>query len=232
MILAMNLKNNWKKITKWAVLGVLAVLGLGFFVRVAVWEGDYYARMEGSERVAAITAEPEVEELVEVKPTETEVVEYTVAPDRPRYLTIEKLGVYNARVIAVGINSKGELGTPNNIFDIGWYDASGKPGHGGTMLLDGHNGGPNIHGVFKDLPSLVQGDIVKIERGDGTVFKYKVVENYSVLLSEANVEMNTAMRSPESGRESLTLISCTGEWSQAQGTYLSRQFTRAVLVTE
>lgn len=225
----MNLDKGWRKTVKWVGLGLVVVLIAGFFLRVAIWENDYYARMEGSERAAAVETEPE-EELVEVEPTETEVAEWTVAPDRPRYLTIEKLGVYKARVIPMGINSRGELSTPNNIFDVGWYESSGKPGHGGTMLIDGHNGGPNVLGVFKNLPSLENGDVIEVERGDGVVFRYAVVENVSVPLAESDIYMNTAMHSPEQGRESLTLISCTGEWSQSQGTYLSRQFTRAVLV--
>lgn len=225
----MNLDKGWRKTVKWVGLGLVVALIAGFFLRVAIWENDYYARMEGSERAAAVETEPE-EELVEVEPTETEVAEWTVAPDRPRYLTIEKLGVYKARVIPMGINSRGELSTPNNIFDVGWYESSGKPGHGGTMLIDGHNGGPNVLGVFKNLPSLENGDVIEVERGDGVVFRYAVVENVSVPLAESDIYMNTAMHSPEQGRESLTLISCTGEWSQSQGTYLSRQFTRAVLV--
>lgn len=225
----MNLDKGWRKTVKWVGLGLVVVLIAGFFLRVAIWENDYYARMEGSERAAAVETEPE-EELVEVEPTETEVAEWTVAPDRPRYLTIEKPGVYKARVIPMGINSRGELSTPNNIFDVGWYESSGKPGHGGTMLIDGHNGGPNVLGVFKNLPSLENGDVIEVERGDGVVFRYAVVENVSVPLAESDIYMNTAMHSPEQGRESLTLISCTGEWSQSQGTYLSRQFTRAVLV--
>ena len=227
----MSLKINLsvKQIVKWVALGVVAALLLVFFVRVATWEDAYYREMEGSERAESVEQEEE-EELVEVEPTEEEVYEYTVAPDRPRYLTIEKLGVYNARVIAVGINAQGELGTPNNIFDVGWYESSGKPGAGKTMLIDGHNGGPHVHGVFKDLPSLVAGDIIVVERGDGVKYHYKVVENKSVPLAESDAYMKTAMRSPEAGKESVTLISCTGEWSQAQGTYLSRQFTRAILI--
>ena len=41
--------------------------------------------------------------------------------------------------------------------------------------------------------------------------------------------MTTAFTSPVPGTEALTLISCVGEWSQVQQTYLSRQFVRAVL---
>lgn len=227
-ILGMSLKNSWKTIAKWAIWAVVAILFLVFLIRVAVFENDYYNSKQGSERDI-----PEMisagDELDEEKPEEDEVREYTVAPDRPRYLTIEKLGVANARVLAMGVNTEGELDTPRNIFDVGWYEGSGKPGQGGTLVIDGHNGGPHVHGVFKNLPDLVAGDIIKIERGDGLVFRYEVVENVAVLLEESNDYMATAMRSPENGKESVTLISCTGEWSQMQQTYLSRQFTRAVL---
>jgi LPXTG-site transpeptidase (sortase) family protein len=115
---------------------------------------------------------------------------------------------------------------------VGWYVNSGLPGKGGTMLIDGHNGGPHVHGVFKDLPILESGDLIIVERGDGEKFTYSVVDNKEVPLSESDVYMATAMKSPEAGKESVTLISCTGEWSQSQGTYLSRQFARAVLVKD
>lgn len=228
----MSLKiKGWRKITKWAVWSVLALLFLVFLIRVATFEASYYAEKEGSERAVAETVEPE-EELIEEEPTEQEVREYTVAPDRPRYLTVEKIGVNKARILPMGVNSKGELATPNNIFDVGWYEASGKPGQGGTMIIDGHNGGPHVLGVFKNLPNLVEGDIITVERGDGVIYKYKVVENKSVLLSESDAYMSVAARSPEAGKESVTLITCTGDWDSVRGTFMSRQFTRAVLVEE
>ncbi|MBQ3413539.1 class F sortase [Candidatus Saccharibacteria bacterium] len=222
--------NGWRGVLKWGVMILVGVAFLVFFIRVVTFEDAYFKEKHGSERAVAEETTEQDEELIEVKPTEEEVVEYTVAADRPRYLSIEKLGVEKARVLPVGINSDGELGTPNNIFDVGWYESSGKPGQGKTMLIDGHNGGPHVHGVFKDLPSLGSGDRIVVERGDGAVFTYIVVENIEVPLDRSDVYMATAMKSPESGKESLTLISCTGEWSQAQGTYLSRQFTRAVLL--
>ena len=225
----MSLKiKGWRKITKWAVWSALGVLLLGFFIRVATFEANYYGEKEGSERAVAERVNEEGE-LIEVEPTEDEVRQYTVAPDRPRYLTIEKLGINKARILPMGVNDKGELDTPNNIFDVGWYEASGKPGLGGTMIIDGHNGGPHVLGVFKSLPSLAEGDIITVERGDGVIYNYKVVESTTVALSESDEYMATAARSPERGKESVTLISCTGEWSQQQGTYLSRQFVRAVL---
>lgn len=227
----MSLKiKGWRKIVKWSVWALLAILLIVFLVRVLVFENNYYGEKEGSERSAAIVNEGT--DLDETEPTDDEVKEYTVAPDRPRYLTVEKLGVKNARVLPMRVNTSGELDTPRNIFDVGWYEASGKPGQGGTLMIDGHNGGPHVHGVFKNLPDLATGDIIKIERGDGAVFNYKVVENKTVPLEDSDAYMSAAARSPEPGTESVTLITCTGEWSSKQQTYLSRQFTRAILVDE
>ena len=230
--MSLSFSHNRKRLIKWIGYGLIVLVVAFFFIRVAVWEHGYYKQKEGSER-AIVAGEPESEpeeELIEIPPTENEVTEYVVAPERPRYLTIEKLGIYNARILPMGINARGELATPNNIFDVGWYNASGLPGMGGTMVIDGHNGGPNVHGVFKELPSLQSGDIISVQRGDGVVFRYRVVENNAVSLQDSNAYMLTAMRSPIVGEESVTLISCTGEWSQVQRTYLSRQFTRGVLV--
>ena len=224
----MSLKiGNGREIFKWVVIILLAGLFLVFFLKTAIWENIYYNDKEGSARAIAIEMD---EELVEVAPSATEVEEYRVAADRPRYLSIDALGISKARVLPMGVNAAGELSTPNNIFDVGWYYNSGKPGKGGTLLIDGHNGGPHVQGVFKALPSLQEGDIITIERGDGEIFKYSVVENNTIALSDANDYMATAIRTPTMGRESLTLISCAGEWSDQQKTYMSRQFVRAILV--
>lgn len=231
MILAMSLKiKGWRSIVKWSIWGLLGVLLLIFLIRVTIFEHNYYSEKEGSERAVAVEAEAEQEELVEIEPTTEEKKEYNVAADRPRYLSIAKIGVEKARILPMGVNARGELATPSNIFDVGWYDASGKPGQGGTMIIDGHNGGPHVLGVFKNLPNLAAGDLIAIERGDGVVFQYSVVENKTVPLAESDSYMKTAAQSPVAGKESVTLISCTGEWSQQQKTYLSRQFTRAILV--
>lgn len=219
---------GWRKITKAIVWFVLIVVFSVFLIKVMVFEHNYYNEKEGSERAVA-EVEYEEQALDENKPTESETAEYSVSPDRPRYLSIDKLDIKNARILPMGINSKGELNTPVNIFDVGWYEGSSKPGKGGTLVIDGHNGGPTKFGVFKKLPGLVQGDVIVIERGDGAKFKYKVVENNTVSLNEADAYMSIASTSPVSGKESLTLISCTGDWLSERRTYSSRQFLRAVI---
>ncbi|MBQ3430712.1 class F sortase [Candidatus Saccharibacteria bacterium] len=215
-------------IEKIVLFVVLILLGI-FFVRIAIWEHNYYTEMEGKPRATAETVSSDSGELDETPVTEEQIREHIVPADHPRYLSIQKLGIKNARILSEGLKSNGELDTPVGIFDVGWYSSSGTPGSGRPILLDGHNGGPNVVGVFKYLNQLYSGDTFTIERGDGEIFTYEVVENKEVPLSESDDYMGTALSSPLPGRESVTLISCTGEWSQTQNTYLSRQFVRAVI---
>lgn len=224
----MNLEKSRTLISK-ILLGIILFLLTFFFARTAIWEHNYYHEKEGLPRAVANLVEEVVQEVSEEEPTEQEIREHTVAPDEPRYLSIAKLGIRNARILKMGINQNGELDTPYSIFDVGWYGQSSKPGTNGVLVMDGHNGGPNVEGVFKHINQLYAGDEIVIERGDGQLFTYKVVDNQEVSLADADAYMTKAFQSPVPGRESLTLISCIGEWSQVQQTYLSRQFTRAVL---
>ncbi len=228
MIMIMSLKiRSWRRVVKWTLWGVVGFLFLFFLVKTATYEDWYYSTKEGSER-AVVAMAPSEEELVEEEPTVDEVDAYMVEENKPRYLTVEKLGINKARILPMGVNTLGELAVPDNIFDVGWYEESGLPGYGGTLVIDGHSGGPHVMGVFRNLPDLVDGDRIEVERGDGQVFVYRVVDAKTVALAEADAYMAVAAKSPEPGRESVTLISCTGEWSDQRQTYLSRQFVRAV----
>lgn len=220
---------SWKTIAKQIIWGVIILVIAIYIIRIATWENSYYKSKEGSKRApSAYVATPET--VDETEPTENEIAEYTVPASHPRYLIIDKLGLHHSRVIQVGVKSNNQLGTPTNIFDVGWYNASATPGSGGTIVMDGHNGGPTKIGVFKYLPVLEEGDIIKIERGDGKIFSYSVVENVAIDLSSANDYMTEALVSPTPGVESLTLITCSGDWSSSASTYLSRQFVRATLI--
>lgn len=224
----MNLKTKrWKKIIPITLGVILGGLLIAFFIRVATWEAGYYAEKEGSER-----ATPEItrtDALDETPIPEEKIIDYTVPPEYPRYLIISKLGI-KARVKTVGTLANGEVGTPNNIFDVGWYNGSSRPGFGGKILIDGHNGGPRVSGVFKRLPELSQGEIISVERGDGQTFDYRITENHAVEVKAANEEMRKVFK--PTGTETLVLITCTGKWDDANETYESRQFVYAELVTE
>lgn len=159
--------------------------------------------------------------------------EWIVAPDEPRYMTIERLGIVNARVVGLGIKvgTENQLDDPNNIHDVGWYNESAKPGHEvvGNIagLYDGHNTGYYKDGVFAYLNTLTVGDLIKIERGDGEVFNYEVHEVAMPLLEE--IDMTLMRQSAIDGIEGLNIISCGGDWDESRGTYTHRVTIRATL---
>ena len=212
---------------------ILLIFIVGIAVRITTWENQYYKSEEGKERIAPRSAGDISTDSTDVDETvipQDEVAAYTVAADKPRYLTIEKISVHNARILPVNIDIKGAMQVPRSIFDVGWYVKSVAPGTKGTSILDGHNGGPTMQGVFKNLNLLEKGDHITIEMGDGTKYTYQVYENITVPLAEAKQKMSSLAVSPVSGIESISLITCTGEWSDLQKTYLSRQFLRAVRI--
>lgn len=169
-------------------------------------------------------------ELDESTVTDAKKDAHTVAPQLPRYLSIPSLGIEKARVLGVGVKDNGELDTPRNIHDVGWYEKSATPGSGSSaLLLDGHNGGPTKGGVFERLPELKKGDTITLERGDGQRFTYEVKENITMDVNELNSGgMKRMSESASDTAEGLNLISCTGNWVPAQQTYDKRVTVRAV----
>lgn len=227
------MKKNLKKYIPRIFFIIIGIILAGCTIRVALWEKQYYAEKEGSERAVAVSGDVETigdgNETSEEEITEQQRVEYTVAPEKPRYIYVDKLGISKARVLEVGVNAKGQMQTPKSIHDAAWYNGSDLPGTGGTAVFDGHNGAGS-KGIFKELNKLKVGDLIKIEMGDGKVYTYRVHENVEIKLSEADKHMAEMMRSPVDGQESITIISCSGEYSLQQKTYLSRQFVRATRV--
>jgi len=143
-----------------------------------------------------------------IKPTASQLHNYVVAPTLPRYLIIPKLGV-DASILPIGINPGGSLGTPNNVFNTAWYDKSSKPGQKGAMLIDGHISSWTTHGVFYGLNTLLPGDIIDVQGGNGAIFTYKVVKTQ--IYNSNNVNMSAALLPIDPTKPGLNLISCTGE---------------------
>lgn len=143
-----------------------------------------------------------------VRPSTHVVSSYAVGPTMPRYLDIPKLGVH-ARVLSLGILNNGALATPNNVFDVGWYNESSLPGQPGVTLIDGHVSSWTAHGVFYGIKTLAAGDQIQIERGDGQVITYQVVSHQ--IYDHNNMDMHTALQPVDPTTTGLNLITCTGD---------------------
>ena len=218
-----------RKILRTFLLIILFVVGI-----VCVFFGIQYFLVSPT---SPFDSEPLYEartDLDNIKPTDIEVETYMVAPDKPRYMIINKISVYGARVVEVGMDGQeNRLGDPANVHDVGWFNQSAKPGAPGSKqtagLYDGHNTGAYSRGVFYRLSELASGDTIIIERGDGKRLTYEVRESSLVKLEE--VDMAKMMETAVEGVEGLNIISCGGEWDRTAGTYTHRVLIRAVLAS-
>ncbi len=150
--------------------------------------------------------DPEVqtgEHPSEVPPTLDQYKEFAVGAAFPRYVRIPAIGV-NARVRQVGLNSENKLQSPANVFDVGWYNRSARPGSEGTMLVTAHVSGPSIAGVFGNLHKLQPGNLIEIEQGSGKKVQYKVV--VAKQIEDGEFELSQAMRAVDPAKPSLNLV--------------------------
>lgn len=139
------------------------------------------------------------------------LADYKVAPDLPRAIYIDKIGVA-AKILPMGVNTDNTLQSPETASDVGWYSGSAKPGKPGAMLFDGHSSETGTHyGIFGNLISLVTGDHITIEKGDGTKITYKVAS--TKIISVADFKMNEMMTPYGGAAQGLNIITCTGKWT-------------------
>lgn len=140
---------------------------------------------------------------------------YQVAPDLPRAIYIEKLGIA-ARTLHMGVNSDGTVQAPINVYDAGWYTGSVKPDQNGAVFVDAHSSGSSQQGLFGKLNKLAVGDIVQIETGDGGRILYKVAHKETVKLE--NVDMKKALKPYGDAKKGLNLMTCAGQWTNDNST--------------
>ena len=161
----------------------------------------------------------------ETKPSAHAVAAYSVAPDKPKYITIPSLGV-NARVIEVGVTKNNSVGAPSNTSDTAWFNQSAKPGQNGASFIDGHVLGPIHGGVFANLKNIQDGAQIIITMGDNTTYNYTVKK--TAIISKDAIDMNSMLRSVDPAKQGLNLMTCTGTYITSQATYNNRFIVYAV----
>ena len=204
-------KSHKKRATKpMAVLYVLAAMLFvaGVFVTISSLRTDEHVKAQVKQLQATTSANADNDTPTDEKPSNAAVSNYSVAPNLARYLDIPKLSVH-ARVIPLGVKTNGTLRAPGNGYDVGWYNASSRPGENGAMLIDGHSNVLGKRAVFAKLGNLVAGDELKITRGDGQVFAYHVrsVE----IVDNDKVDMASLLVSADTAKPGLNLITCAGD---------------------
>jgi len=163
--------------------------------------------------------------------TPAQISGYSVPTNNPRYIRIPTLNIDNTRVFPVGLDASNQVETTPNINDTAWYKKSATPGSGGVVLIAGHSVGVGHDGAFIQLKTLQTGAQIVIERGDGKVLTYKVVENQSMTIAEVNATGMKKMGQPVvDGVEGLNLITTDGKWVPRLGTFDRRILVRATII--
>jgi LPXTG-site transpeptidase (sortase) family protein len=140
----------------------------------------------------------------------------------PKQLRIPLINV-NAKIQYVGITKNGNMATPNNFTDVGWFQNGVIPGNIGSAIIDGHvDNGLAWPAVFANLGNLKIGDDIYIDTIGGNTLHFQVtnLENYP-----AGAE-TTQIFNQNDGNY-LKLITCAGVWSILHRTHDQRLIVTA-----
>ena len=153
----------------------------------------------------------------EVQPPASKAVSSTEKPVR---LRINKIAV-DAAIESVGLTSAGAMDAPKTNEGVGWYKDSALLGQSAfSVLLDGHYGTDKQPGVFYRLNELVDGDEITLMGENGALFSYKIVETERQNLEE--IDMKKALYPYREGVQSITIITCEGNYDTSRKTYDKR----------
>ncbi|HEV7424106.1 MAG TPA: class F sortase [Candidatus Paceibacterota bacterium] len=157
-----------------------------------------------------------------IKSTSTTDIPITSYPSR---LSIPKINV-DANIQKVGITAKGNMATPNNFTDVGWYKYGALPGVMGSAVIAGHvNNGLNFPAVFSKLGDLSAGDDVYVTTENGTMLHFKVTGSK---VYDFNQKVDEVFK--QNDNKFLKLITCTGTWVPKYKTHDKRLVVSAMLV--
>ena len=137
-------------------------------------------------------------------------------------LTIPKLNI-DAGFQDNGLKSDGTMEVPSNIYDVGWFTGSARPGEPGVAIITGHvaqirGGVVTKPGVFSDLSALAPGDKLYVQDNKGTsiAFIVREIRNYDPTADATDVF------TAQDGGAHLNLITCEGTWNATQLSYTER----------
>jgi LPXTG-site transpeptidase (sortase) family protein len=143
-----------------------------------------------------------------VKPSSKAIANYSVPLTTPKYISIPTINVFQARIKQLGLLRNGQIATPNNIYDTGWYDASARPGQMGAMFIYGHVSSWTADGVFYNLKNLKAGDTINVMNGANKNYTYRVVS--LKIYPYNNVDMQQVLAPIQASTPGLNLMTCTG----------------------
>ncbi len=170
---------------------------------------NWFEQSAPSSTVTSIQPHNETAPLDETVVTSEDINSHLMSADEPRIVRIPRINV-ESRIKRVGKALNGEPISPSNIYDVGWFEASGKPGAEGAVLLNGHTVGPTMNGVLYSLGDLVLNDKILLERGDGAIISYTVHKLQTYSYNE--IDMSVATRSIDTAKHGLNIMTAPARY--------------------
>ncbi|MBH0230850.1 class F sortase [Halobacillus yeomjeoni] len=135
----------------------------------------------------------------------------------PKRLQIPAIDV-DATIEKVGLLDNGQMGVPEKVENVGWYEPGAKPGARGSSVIAGHADSKTGPAVFYDLQKLKKGDEIVVTSESGESLTFIVTGRDVFPQYEAPVEKIFGY----TARRSLKLITCTGEFIRSKGGHQDR----------
>jgi sortase (surface protein transpeptidase) len=196
------------------------------------------AAQEADDETATTEALSEVPTTGARRPGPVILAATRVAAPEPE--PVEGVAPIALQVDSVGVDAPIELGNvtdgvmqdPSGPWVVSWYEPLGKVGEGGNVVMAGHvdywNVGP---AVFWDVRYLPEGDIIRVVGEDGKNYEYAVQWTQSYMADQLTPEVIQGEIVGDTGEETLTLITCGGEFNPETGEYNQRWVVRANLIS-
>lgn len=212
-------------------LGVVAIFALVGGVSAFMMNDDRNQAAQAeqvlsnqSEQPAQVEA-PEQQHVREEEVTEADVAKHQTAAGTPNTLSIANMDLV-ARIQKTSVNMDNRIQLPDNIFDVGWYEGSRKPGEQGVVLLNGYVSGPNERGAFYYLRALEPGDVIEVETGDGEQYRYEVRQ--SEYVPYGDMKTVSLLVPYEEGKKGLNLVAVDDRFNVMNNDFQDRLVVYAI----
>lgn len=145
----------------------------------------------------------------------------------PASIEIESIGV-KAAIEPTGILENGEMGVPEDVDQVGWFEPGFKAGAKGHAVLAGHVDSLTGPAVFYELKKVEPGDQVKLFDAKGREMVFEVQKLASYETDAAPIE---EIFGNADGRF-INLITCTGDFNRDIGSHEERLVVTAELISD
>ncbi|HJW59871.1 MAG TPA: class F sortase, partial [Actinomycetota bacterium] len=150
----------------------------------------------------------------------TEVIDFPVGSWRrlpsspPVRVEIPAIGV-SSPLVRLGLEPDGTMQVPGDFQVAGWFTGGVQPGQLGPAVIAGHVDSRTGPAVFYRLRDLRPGDHIRVELADGTALRFVVERARSY--PKAGFPTGAVFGPVPSA--ALRLVTCTGDFDRARGSY-------------